>query len=384
MSLLALIHAVAAAVLLAIAIQALLNLRRLPRLDRMPPPRSFPRVAVLVPARDEAACIGAAVRAWMVQSYRAATILVYDDASKDGTAALAAGAGGERIVVLRGGPLPAGWRGKTHASQRLREATDAEILVFADADVTPSPATLAATVSALDGLGVDVVSALPRHESGRLAIRALVALQNWAPLAFVPLWAAPLARRPLLTVLNGQFFAVRAVAYDRAGGFAAVRASLGEDAALGRRLAATGHRVALVDGSALLTCRAYDSLAELWSAHVRNLRVAFFGSSILTLAALAALAGLSLFPPAVLIAGIVLGGAGTTAWTWLPLVELALFIFPRVLSDTRAGYNGGLVLLHPLAVLVVLIMGIDAVTRAACGGPVIWRGRQYRVGRQRD
>jgi chlorobactene glucosyltransferase len=181
---LAIFHTVAGGALLALAIQTLLNVRHLPRLERMPPPSRFPRVAVLLPARNEAARIGKAVRAWMQQSYPDAGILVYDDASADGTGVLAAAAGGDRVRVLRGGPLPAGWRGKTHASHQLREHADAEILLFADADVTPAASTLAATVSALQSLNADALSALPRHESAHLGIRALVALQNWAPLAY--------------------------------------------------------------------------------------------------------------------------------------------------------------------------------------------------------
>lgn len=377
-------HVVAGGILLALAIQALLNVRHLPRLERMPPPSRFPRVAVLLPARNEAARIAETVRAWTRQSYPDADIFVYDDASADGTGALAAAAGGDRVRVLRGGPLPAGWCGKTHASHQLREATDADVLVFADADVTPAASALAATVSALESLHVDALSALPRHVSAGLAIRALVALQNWAPIAFVPLWASRLARRPLFTVMNGQFLAIRATAYDRAGGFAAVRANLGEDAAFGRRLTATGHTVAVVDGSRILTCRAYESLAELWSAHVRNLRAAFFGSSALTVAALATLAALLFAPMGVLIAGMAWGCAGTAGWTWLPLAEIALALLPRALSDARAGYGGWVTALHPLAIFALFAMAMDAAGRAACGRPVTWRGRRYRFENRAD
>ena len=67
-------HVVAGGALLALAIQALLNVRHLPRLERMPPPSRFPRVAVLRPARNEAARIGETVRAWTQQSYPEAGI----------------------------------------------------------------------------------------------------------------------------------------------------------------------------------------------------------------------------------------------------------------------------------------------------------------------
>lgn len=370
-------HVGAVGVLLALALQTVLNVRHLPRLDRMPPPPRAPRVAVLIPARDEATRIARAVRAWTQQTYPHANIVVYDDASTDGTGGLAAAAGGARVRVLRGTALPRGWRGKTHACAQLRQATDAEILIFADADIVPDPSVAAAAVSALETLGADALSALPRHETPRPLIRALVALQNWAPLTFVPLWAPTLARRPRFTVVNGQFLAVRAAAYDRAGGFAAVRDSLGEDTAFGRRLAASGHAVALVDGSALLTCRAYDALGPLWAAHVRNLRVAFFGSSLLMVSALAVLGALVLTPMGLLIAGAISGHARTLGWTWMPLGEIALALLPRALADARAGYGILATVLHPLAVAMLFAMSLDAAARALCRRPLTWRGRRY-------
>jgi cellulose synthase/poly-beta-1,6-N-acetylglucosamine synthase-like glycosyltransferase len=381
---LVLLHVAAVGALLALFVQALLNVRRVPRLDRMPLPSACPRVAVLVPARNEAVHIAAVVQAWTRQTYPHVSIVVYDDASTDATGAIAAAAGDARVGVLRGSTLPTGWRGKTHACHRLRQATDAEILIFADADVVPDASVLAAAVGALDALGADALSALPRHDAARLIIRALVGLQNWAALTFVPLWAASLARRPRFTVLNGQFMAMRASAYDRAGGFAAVRASLGEDTAFGRRLSATGHVVVLVDGSAVLTCRAYDSLGTLWAGNVRNLRVAFFDSSLLMVSALALLVTLVLAPIGLLLAGIATGRAGALAWTWLPLGEIALTLLARAIADARAGYGISATILHPLAVVVLLAMAIDAALRAVCRRPLTWRGRQYRMDRTVD
>lgn len=379
MSALGVLHLVVVVALLALALQTLCNLRHLPRLDRMPRPATTPRVAVLIAARNEASAIAACVGAWARQDYPDFEVVVYDDDSSDDTGARAAAGGDARLRVVRGAGLPPGWRGKPHACHRLREATDAEVLIFADADVTPAPAVLTRTAGAFTALGVEALSALPRHASRRLAIRALVGLQNWAPLAFVPLWLRGARGRPLFTVMNGQFLALRAEAYDACGGFAAVRGSVGEDSALGRSLAAGGRTVALLDGSALLACHPYRSLGELWSAHVRNLVSAFFGSAALLVAAVTALAVVSVAPVVLLVAGLAAGHAGGLAWTWLPLAELALVLLSRSLADVRAGYGLSLVSLHPLAVVALLAMALDAGWRAARGATVEWRGRRYGV-----
>ncbi|MGH1574788.1 glycosyltransferase [Methylobacterium sp. P31] len=79
----------------------------------------WPTIAVIVPARDEAASIGACVRGLLNQTYPAEQLhlIVVDDSSRDGTPDLAraAAAGDPRFRIVSAGSLPAGWTGKTHA-----------------------------------------------------------------------------------------------------------------------------------------------------------------------------------------------------------------------------------------------------------------------------
>jgi cellulose synthase/poly-beta-1,6-N-acetylglucosamine synthase-like glycosyltransferase len=367
---------VALGLLTLLALQAVVNIRFVGRLGATPV-TAGPAVAVLVPARNEAVRIGVAVAAWLAQTYAPFTLIVYDDESADGTAAAAvAAAGGDpRLQVLAGGALPSGWRGKPHACHALRAATSADVLVFADADVVPVPDALACAIGALAAAGADVVSALPRHESRDPIVRAIVGVQGWAALALVPWWLTRWRQAPAWTVLNGQFVVIKARAYDGSGGFAAVRASLAEDAALGRRLAALGHRVVLLDGSDVLGCRPYAALREVWEANVRNLAAVLLGSSTLALGGAVALVLLHLAPVVALVAG----GGQVLGWPWWPLAGVALALLPRWLADRRAGHGLGVTLLHPVAVAVLAAMMVESCRRARLGGSVEWRGRRYRV-----
>jgi cellulose synthase/poly-beta-1,6-N-acetylglucosamine synthase-like glycosyltransferase len=359
-----------------LAIQAALNVRSFARLSAASP-AAGPTAAVLLPARNEAARIGDAVGAWLAQTYEPFVSIVYDDDSTDGTrtVALTAAAGDARLRVMTGGSLPPGWRGKPHACHRLRAATDAEILVFADADVVPGPDALARTVGALLATGADALSALPRHDSPRVVMRALVGLQRWAALALVPWWLARWRRAPVLAVVNGQFIAIRAEAYDTVGGFAAVRASLAEDVALGRRLAALGRRVAFLDGAGVLRCRPYVTFGELWEANIRNLAAALLGSSLLALGGAAALVVFHVVP----IVGLLAGPRYVPGWPWWPLGALGLALLSRRLADRGAGHGVGVTLLHPLAVVVLAAMILESWRRARLGRSVEWRGRRYRA-----
>jgi glucosyl-3-phosphoglycerate synthase len=102
-------------------------------------------VAVCLPARNEAATIGAIVRS--VTSLRDAgtvdDLVVIDDGSTDATAAIAR-AGGARVVSTDGGP------GKGQALRLAVAETTADILVFLDADVVNfTPRYVTALTSAL-------------------------------------------------------------------------------------------------------------------------------------------------------------------------------------------------------------------------------------------
>jgi len=369
-------HACVAGLLVVIAIHAGLNRVRMPRLARLPSPARPPRIAVLIPARDEEDGIGACVGQWVRQAYPNYEVIVFDDDSRDATAARAAAAGDARVRVVRGTGLPRGWQGKAHACHRLRELADADLLVFADADVRPAPETLRQVAGAFESLGVDALSALASHTSPSLAVRVVVAVQNWAPLAFVPLWCRPAWRSPLFATMNGQFIAIRASAYDRSGGFAAVRELLGEDVRLGRRLAALGCSVALVDGAALLSCQPYVRFRDLWVGNVRGFAVAMLSPLLLaTIATAAAL--LYLGPPALLLTGLVRGQATSAVWTWLPLGEIFVGVVSRVITDGAAGYPRWLALSHPAAIMAIVGMCVDTLWRTARRGRVEWRGRRY-------
>src|ERR1051325_5237509 len=79
-----------------------------------PTPRS---VVAVIPARDEAACVGRAIASLLSQRYPGEfRIVLVDDHSSDGTAAVATAAAGDagaadRFTVAAAKPLPPGWAG---------------------------------------------------------------------------------------------------------------------------------------------------------------------------------------------------------------------------------------------------------------------------------
>ncbi|HEY1824838.1 MAG TPA: glucosyl-3-phosphoglycerate synthase [Acidimicrobiales bacterium] len=87
------------------------------------------RVAVIVPARDEATTIGAVLDTVQIHDHLIDELIVVNDHSSDDTATVA-DHHGARVVHLRG------LGGKGAALRAGVEASDSDLLVFLDADVT--------------------------------------------------------------------------------------------------------------------------------------------------------------------------------------------------------------------------------------------------------
>ena len=124
------------------------NLLHLLEPAQPPLPNRVPRIAVIVPARDEAANISRCLMSLVEQSYPASSlrIIIVDDHSSDATLAIATALAQKypQLTVLRSPPLPPHWVGKSHACWIGARAVErgVEWLCFIDADVWGEPIVL--------------------------------------------------------------------------------------------------------------------------------------------------------------------------------------------------------------------------------------------------
>ena len=359
------VAAVGSGLAVAGALHAAWNVTRLRRPPADPPPVRE-RVAVLLPVRDEAARVGPCVQALLGQTgLRDLQIRVLDDGSSDGTVDVvqAIAAGDPRLTMLRGEPLPTGWWGKPHACQQLAGDVDADVLVFVDADVVLAPHAVAATVALLRWSGLDLVSPYPRQVAVSAAERLVQPLLEWSFLTTLPLRAAERSPRPSLAAANGQFLAVDALAYRRAGGHAAVRAEMLEDIALLRALKRAGGRGGVVDGSGLATCRMYDGWPAIREGYAKSLWSAFRspGGAV----AVCGLLGLAyVVPPLTALRGSRVGLVGYAAGVAGRMV-VGRRVRARVLPDALA---------HPVSVAAFCWLTATSLARRRSGRLVV-RGR---------
>ncbi len=204
----------------------------------------WPDVVAVVPARDEADVIARAIRSLVTQDYPGAfRVVLVDDGSSDGTAAVALAAAGRsttgasRLSVVHGSVPPAGWTGKLSAMQRgVREVEEANpsarYLWFTDADIEHAPNTLRSLVARAEREGLAMSSRMVELRCDSAAEKALVP-------AFVFFFQMlyPFARvnRPgsRVAAAAGGCMLVNRAALANAGGLRAIKDEIIDDCALG-------------------------------------------------------------------------------------------------------------------------------------------------------
>ena len=102
-----------------------------------------PEVSVIVPARNEAACLGECLRSLVKQEGVSYEIIVVDDHSTDATREIAASF---PVQVIAADPLPAGWSGKCNAAWSGAKIAKGKWLLFTDADTKHAPNSVATGV----------------------------------------------------------------------------------------------------------------------------------------------------------------------------------------------------------------------------------------------
>src|SRR5258708_3800803 len=96
-----------------------------------------PAISVVVPARNEEACLGACLASLAVQTGVSFEIIVVDDGSTDRTREIAQSFPSVRVVDAQ--ILPAGWSGKTNAMLSGARHARGKWLLFTDADTVHLP-----------------------------------------------------------------------------------------------------------------------------------------------------------------------------------------------------------------------------------------------------
>ena len=272
---------------------------------------SEPVVSVIVPARNEEACLALCLESLITQTAINFEIIVVDDASTDRTAEIArsfaglngfpgedalspgsevwtvpqgspanldSGAAGvparRTLTVISAPALPEHWTGKNNAMSTGAKIAKAKWLLFTDADTVHKPGSLARAVAEAEQHGAALLSYSPEQEVCGFWEKAVM------PVIFAELattYAPQAVNDPASTIAaaNGQYLLISREAYDAVGGHTKIASDLLEDVAMARLVKSSGRKIFFRYGGDAVRTRMYRSWSQMKEGWTKNLALLF-------------------------------------------------------------------------------------------------------------
>jgi hopene-associated glycosyltransferase HpnB len=309
-------------------------------------------------------------------------VVVVDDGSDDGTAAVAlqagasacaAGTAGSRVKVIPAPPLPPGWTGKLWAQSQglawiraLPEPPD--FVLLTDADIAYETGVLESLVRRAERDGLVLSSRMARLPCDSPAERFFIPAFIFFFQMVYP-FSRVNDRRWRTAAAAGGCMLVRWRALEAAGGLAAIRREIIDDCALARRLKPLGP-IRLVLSRRVKSLRRYSSSRVIREMIMRS-AYAQLGFSPALLAGTVLAMGVAFVAPPLL--AVAAGGAvaalGAGAWGMM-----ALAFRPTLRFYGRTPWGG---VLLPVIALVYLAFTVQSAFLYAQGRGGLWKGRTY-------
>jgi hopene-associated glycosyltransferase HpnB len=339
---------------------------------------SWPSIAAIIPARDEAACVGETIASLLRQNYPGTfTVILVDDQSRDTStqvardAAAALGAA-DRLTVVSGRALPAGWTGKLWAQAQGVELAEAmskppDYLLFSDADIVYAPDVLTSLVARAQAGGLVLTSLMVKLRCESFAERLFIpAFIFFFQMLYPFAWAND-PKRATAAAAAGGCMLVRRDVLRAAGGMAAIRDALIDDCALAKNLKRHGP-IWLGLTERVHSIRAYPAIADIRRMVARTAYAQLRYSPLLLAGTVLGLALTYLAPVAFAVFA-----DGLAQYLGLVTWLMMAFAFKPTLRLYRLSALWGLAL--PAIAAIYMAFTLDSAYQHARGRGGVWKGR---------
>ena len=331
-----------------------------------------PRVSVIIPARNEESRLPPLLQSLRVQDYPDFEVIVVDDDSTDGTAALARAAGATTLTLHA---LADGWLGKPRACWEGAHRASGDLLVFLDADTQLEPSGLRRIVATHARYG-GLVSIQPYHQMRRPYER-LTAFFFIILMGSIRSFTLAGAAVPA----NGSFGACQVCsreAYFRVGGHRLVRREIVDDVALAREMGRRGVPAHNFIGEGVIRFRMYPGgfrdLAEGWTKN--------FAHGAMRTDPLMLVMTVAWVSAAIAVLDAIRGWAvhGVTGWVVAGLIGYGAYVWQIWWLLRRLGNYGVLTALtYPVSLLVFVGVFVRSLFLTLVMNSVRWKGRSIPV-----
>ena len=334
-------------------------------------PSDWPRVSILITARDEELHLELAAKTLLSLDYPSLQLIAVNDRSQDKTGSILDSLAEQdsRLMVVHIDDLPSGWLGKNHALQQAAARADGEYLLMTDADVFMDSLALQRAVAYAGQHQLDHLALLPEAEAKGFWLQAFI---NTFALMFTIYFKPWRARRKSSRhfVGIGAFNLVRRDVFEHLEGMTAIRMRPDDDLMLGKLIKKHEYRQDVMDGVGMVRVPWYATLGEAIRGLEKN---AFAGAGYSLLRV-----GLMTFSAFAVFIGPWVGvclADSPARWIFLASGLLQALLAVGSASALRYSPASGLVL--PLSVLLMIYTQWRATALTLARGGISWRGTRY-------
>ena len=346
--------------------------------------KNFPKVSIILPARNEEKYIARCLDSLLKQDYPNFEIIAINDSSTDRTEVIMQhyAARDPRILVVNAKSKPVGWVGKNWACYQGYLRATGNLLLFTDADTVHLPCTMSLSVKHLIFENLDALTAIPK----------LLCKDFWTKITLPMLSTFLYSRFSALRVNDpktkigyffGSFFIISRRTYEKVGTHKAVRHEIIEDGALGGKVKEEKFIMKMVRGDNYIEAIWARDFHTLWHG-LRRLMIPLYNQKRKRASLMAIAIFFLLFEPFLLLpySLLFLNIARDDIFSLILIVSdtmaCAIIIFSSVIQLRLSVFQNPLyALASPLGGAIISLSFITSIIDARKKGTVSWRGRQY-------
>ena len=209
--------------------------------------KSFPKVSIILPARNEEEFLGKCLDSLIDQDYENYEIIVIDDSSEDSTGKIISeyAKKNSKVIHVSAKPKPEGWMGKNWACMEGYRKATGELLLFTDADTTHAKKCNITCSLTSFSFELDALSVIPK----------MLTFDFWTNITLPMISTFLHTRFSALNVNNpskktgyffGSFFILKKSTYEQVGMHEGVKHEIIEDGALGKKVKESGYKMKMV------------------------------------------------------------------------------------------------------------------------------------------
>ena len=353
----------------------------------------FPKVSVILPARNEEKYIEKCLDSLLKQDYSNYEIVVINDSSSDRTGEIIQkySTKNSKIIFINAEAKPEGWTGKNWACYQGYIKSTGQLFLFTDADTIHSSSTISLAVNNLLAKELDALTAIPK----------ILANDFWTKITLPILWTLSISRYSALKANDpktnvgyffGSFFIITKKTYEAVGTHKAVKEEIVEDGALGRKVKEQGFKLRVVHGEDHIQAVWARNSSTLWHG-LRRLMVPLYKrekikASLMVVATfLLLIYSLIVLPFSITMA---LDEKDVTLTInnysldlillFLNIMSILLLIITNILQLKYTIFQNSLYSLSfPLAGSFVFIAFLSSIINSGKKDVINWRGRRYSI-----